>query len=148
MPEAVIISTARTPIGRARKGTLVNVDAFELASIALRGAVERSAIPVADIDDFVLAESYKGGGVIGRYVALEAGLDGVPGLAHNRHCASGLPAVATAAGSIRAGMDQVVFAGGTESLSTSPVTSKVGVAGELETWTSPPYPYTPEAPPI
>ena len=118
MTDAVIVAGARTPIGRAHKGSLLDVDAFELGKVAVGAAIDRSGIPAEDIDDIVLAESLQGGGVIARYVAVELGLDSVPGLADNRHCAAGLSAVQIAAGSIRAGMDRVVVAGGTESLSS------------------------------
>ena len=57
MTEAVIVAAARTPIGRAHKGSLVDVDAFRLAEIAVGEAVARSGIDAADIDDIVLAES-------------------------------------------------------------------------------------------
>jgi acetyl-CoA acetyltransferase family protein len=146
MSEAVIISTARTPIGRARKGTLAGLDAFQLAEVVLAASLERSGVPVADIDDLVLAEAFQGGGVIARNVAVRQGLTGVAGLAHNRHCASGLAAVATAAASIRAGMDTVVLAGGTESLSTAPATSRRNAEGTYVPWMSEPHPGTPEAP--
>jgi acetyl-CoA acetyltransferase len=114
MTEAFIVSTARTPIGRARKGTLVNVDAFALAEVALQAAWERSGVDLSDVDDLVLAESMQGGGVIGRNVAVRLGMTSVPGMATNRHCASGLTAVAAAAAGIKAGMERVVLAGGTE----------------------------------
>src|SRR4051812_21882568 len=106
MTEAVIVAGARTPIGRAHKSSLVDVDAFELAEIAVGAAIERSGVPTADIDDMVVAESLQGGGVIARNVALRLGLAHVPGLADNRHCAAGLSAVQIAAGTIRSGMDR------------------------------------------
>lgn len=147
MTDAVIVATARTPIGRARKGSLVNVDAFELARIAVGAAVERSGIPAGDLDDIVVGESLQGGGVIARNIAVRLGLTSVPGLADNRHCAAGLGAVQIAASAIRAGMDRVVVAGGTESLSTSPQTFKpAGPGGELAPWMSPSHPETPDAP--
>jgi acetyl-CoA C-acetyltransferase len=146
MSEAVIIATARTPIGRARKGTLAGMDAFQLAEVVLAASLERSGVPAADIDDLILAEAYQGGGVIARNVAVRQGLTGVPGLAHNRHCASGLAAVTTAAASIRAGMDKVVLAGGTESLSTAPSSVKRDAEGNYGPWMSEPNPSTPEAP--
>jgi acetyl-CoA C-acetyltransferase len=149
MTEAVIVAAARTPIGRARKGSLVGVDAFELAHVAVGAAVERSGIPAADIDDVVVAESLQGGGVIARYVAVELGLTGVPGLADNRHCAAGLSAIQIGAGSIKAGMDRVVVAGGTESLSTSPSSFKsTGLGADPGPWMSPSHPATPDAPPF
>jgi acetyl-CoA C-acetyltransferase len=147
VPEAVIVAAARTPIGRARKGSLASTDAFELAEVAVRAAVDRSGIPADDIDDVVVAESLQGGGVIARHTALKLGMPQVPGLANNRHCAAGLGAVQIAAGSIRAGMDQVVVAGGTESLSTNPKTTKVPPGGgDPVFWMSPSHPETPDAP--
>ena len=95
----------------------------------------------------MLGESLYGGGDIARYAAIEAGLDHVPGLAHNRHCASGLAAVTTAAASIRAGMDHVVVAGGAQSSSTSPrSTRRVPGTDDWSDWMSPTHPDTPEAP--
>ncbi len=148
MTEAVIVAAARTPIGRARKGSLVDVDAFALAKVVLGETIARSGIPTAEIDDVVMAESLQGGGVIARYVALELGLTDVPGLANNRHCAAGLGAVQIAAGSIRAGMDQVVVAGGTESLSSSPrsIKSIPASAMDPQPWMSPSHPEQANAP--
>jgi len=148
MSEAVIIATARTPIGRARKGTLVGMDAFQLAEVVLAASLERSGIPVEDIDDLIVAESLQGGGVIARNVAVRLGITAVPGLAQNRHCAAGLSAVATAAAGIRAGMDKVVLAGGTESLSTTPGSVKRDAEGKYGPWMSASHPATPEAPPF
>ncbi|ROO84975.1 acetyl-CoA C-acetyltransferase [Actinocorallia herbida] len=148
MPEAVIVAAARTAIGKAHKGSLVDVDAFALARAAVVAAVERSGVPVDAIDDLVLAESLQGGGVIARHVAVEAGMHQVPGLADNRHCAAGLSALQIAAGSIRAGMDRVVVAGGTESLSSMPqgLKSVPASARDYKPWMSPSHPATPEAP--
>jgi acetyl-CoA acetyltransferase family protein len=145
--DAVIVATARTPIGRARKGSLRDIDAFKLAQIAVGGVIERSGIPASDIDDIVLAESLQGGGVIARHTAVELGLISVPGLANNRHCAAGLSAVSIAAASIRAGMEDVVVAGGTESLSTSPSSYKrLAPGADPSPWMSPSHPATPDAP--
>jgi acetyl-CoA C-acetyltransferase len=146
MNEAVIVATARTPIGRARKGTLAGVDAFQLAEVVLAASLKRSGVPAADIDDLIVAESFQGGGVIARNVAVRQGITSVPGLAQNRHCASGLSAVATAAAGIRAGMDNVVLAGGTESLSTAPATMKRDAEGKYGPWMSEPHPGSPAAP--
>ena len=146
MTDAVIVSAARTPIGRARKGSLIGVDAFQLAEVAVGAALERSGVSSADVDDLVLAESFQGGGVIGRNVAVRLGLESVPAVAVNRHCASGLSAVANAAASIRSGMDHLVLAGGTESMSTQPMTTKPGPDGTPSWWMSEPNPSTPEAP--
>lgn len=120
MGDAVVVSTARTPIATSFKGSLRDVGADQLATTVVAEAVRRSGLPADLLDDVVLGESRWGGGDLARYAAVAAGLDGVPGLAHNRHCASSLAAVATAASSIRAGMDRAVVAGGVESKSTAP----------------------------
>jgi acetyl-CoA acetyltransferase family protein len=146
MVEAVIVAAARTPIGRARKGSLTGIDAFQLAEIAVSAAFERSGIPDQDVDDIVVAESLQGGGVIARHTAVRLGLINVPGLADNRHCAAGLSAVAIAASGIRSGMDSVVIAGGTESLSTAPSVSRRSPRHEPQPWMSPSHPDTAEAP--
>jgi len=148
MPEAVIVSAARTPIGRAHKGSLADVDAFELAKVAVGAAIDRSGIPAGELDDIVVAETLQGGGVIARNIAVQMGLTDVPGLADNRHCAAGLSAVQIAAGSIRAGMDRVVVAGGTESLSSMPrvLKSTPASAHDFRPWMSPSHPETPDAP--
>jgi acetyl-CoA acetyltransferase family protein len=146
--EAVIVAAARTPIGTARKGSLSALTAFDLGRLAVEAAVKRAGIPTEDLDDIVLGEVLQGGGDIARYVAIELGLTDVPGMAHNRHCASGMAAVQTAAANIRAGMDRVVVAGGTESISQSPqVFRKLpGPYGGVQQWLSPSHPETPDAP--
>jgi len=147
MPDAVIVAAARTPIGTARKGTLVDVSAFDLAKYAVAEALKRSGIPSNDVDDLALGESLQGGGDIARYAAVELGLTEIPGVALNRHCASGMASVQGAAASIMAGMDQVVIAGGSESLSTSPMSMKRKMGtDDYEQWMSPSHPATPDAP--
>ncbi|MGC5255539.1 thiolase family protein [Gordonia sp. DT218] len=144
MPEAVIVSARRTPIGTAFKGTLRDTDAFDLAEHTVSAVVED--LGSAPVDDVILGEGLYGGGVIARHAAITAGLVDVPGLAVNRHCAAGLAAVQTAAGSIRAGMDTLILAGGVNSQSTSPK-SKFRVGEEwIEPWMSPTHPNQPDAP--
>jgi acetyl-CoA acetyltransferase family protein len=147
MKSPVIVEALRTPIGRARKGSLIGKDAFALAQVIVGAVVERAKVPTSEIDDLVLAESLQGGGVIGRHTAVTLGLDRVPGMATNRHCAASLGAVAAGAGSIAAGMDRVVLAGGTESLSTMPMCQKrLAPGAEPQLWMSPSHPETPDAP--
>lgn len=147
MRDAVIVAGARTAIGTAFKGTLVDVDAFELATTVVSEAVRRSGVDPGLVDDVVLGESLYGGGDVARYAALQAGMAHVPGLAQNRHCASSLATVQGAAASIRAGMDRVVVAGGVQSSSTSPrATRRVPGTDEWEDWMSPTHPDSPEAP--
>jgi acetyl-CoA C-acetyltransferase len=144
--EAVIVAAARTPIGRARKGSLVDVDAFRLAEVAVGEAVSRSGIDTTEIEDIVLGESLYGGGDIARHTAVVLGLDNVAGIADNRHCASGLSAVQLAAGSIKSDMDTVVVAGGTQSSSSAPQSWMAQPGGEPQMWMSPSHPDTPDAP--
>jgi acetyl-CoA C-acetyltransferase len=151
MADAWIVSTARTAIGTAFKGSLVDVDPVDLATPVVAAAVERSGLDPALVDDVVLSESRQGGGDTARHVAIRAGLVHAPGLAHNRHCAGGLAAIATAAGSVMAGMDRVVVAGGVQSASTSPrmqrrVLGTPLTGADWDDWAPPSHPETPDAP--
>ncbi|WP_068164665.1 thiolase family protein [Rhodococcus phenolicus] len=143
MPEAVIVSALRTPIGTAVKGTLRDTTAFDLAHHIV--AETAKDLDAAAIDDVILGEGLYGGGVIARHAALTAGLTSVPGLAHNRHCAAGLAAVQTAAAGIRAGMDKLVIAGGVNSASTSP-RALMRQGEEWVPWMSPSHVDRPDAP--
>ena len=147
MPDAVIVSMARTAVATSFKGSLLDVDALELGTLAVAEAVRRSGIAPELVDDVVLGEILYGGGDIARYAAIEAGLVNAPGVAQNRHSASGLSAIQSAAASIRSGMDNVVVAGGAHSSSTSPRTSRrVLGADDWEEWNSPSHRETPDAP--
>ena len=121
---AAIVAAARTPIGTARKGTLANMPAIELAKPVVAAVVDRSGLDAAEFDDLVLAESLQGGGDSARYIAVDLGLTEIPGLAVNRQCASSLSAIAVGAGQIAAGMSRAILAGGMESLSTGPILQK------------------------
>ena len=147
MPEAVIVSALRTPIGTAMKGTLRDTDAYQLADhvVGATAAELDAGVERSDIDDLILGEGLYGGGVVARHAAITAGLTSVPGLAVNRHCAAGLAAVQGAAASIRAGMDRLVIAGGVNSASTSP-RFKRRAGEELVDWFPPTHPDRPEAP--
>ncbi|MEV2218588.1 thiolase family protein [Nocardia vinacea] len=145
MPEAVIVSALRAPIGTARKGTLRDTNAFDLAKHVVAAAAE--GLDPARIDDVVLGEGRYGGGVLARHAAITAGLTNVAGLAHNRHCAAGMAAVQTAAAGIRAGMDELVIAGGVNSESTAPrVRFRVGADEWIDPWVAPSHPDRPDAP--
>ncbi|ADP83443.1 thiolase family protein [Pseudofrankia inefficax] len=148
MSEAVIVATARTAIGTAYKGSLTEVSAFELGTRAVAEALDRSGVDPSLVDDVVLGESLYGGGDIARYAAVNAGIPQVPGVAHNRHCASGLAAVQSAAASIRSGMDRVVIAGGVQSASTKPRVRWrfPGTDDWDEDWLAYSHPETPQAP--
>lgn len=120
MREAVIVSTARTGIGRAYRGSLNNTKSPSLAGHVIAHAVSRAGIDAAEVEDVVLGTVLgigTAGMNLGRNAALAAGLPAtVPGQTMDRQCASGLMAVATAAKQIMVdGMD-VVVAGGHENI--------------------------------
>jgi acetyl-CoA C-acetyltransferase len=148
VPKPVIVSAYRTPIGTAFKGTLAGTSAMALARTIVEETIRRSGIPGSAFDDIVLGESMYGGGVLARHAAVEAGLLHIPGVAVNRHCATSLTAVSMAAGSIVAGMDGIVLAGGVNSTSTAPQAKwRAQPGGEwTEGWMSPSHPDTAEAP--
>ena len=125
MPEAVIVSAVRTPVGRAPKGALSTVRPDDLAAIALNGALDRApGLSKAEVDDVILGCAQpegESGWNMARMVALRAGLPvEVPGMTVNRLCASGLEAIAQADLRVRAGGNQVVIAGGAETMSMLP----------------------------
>ena len=125
MPEAVIVSSVRTPVGRAPKGALSTTRPDDLAALAVSGALERvSALDKAEIDDVILGCAQPEGEQawdIARWAILRAGLPvEIPGATVNRLCSSGLEAIAIADQRIRAGGDRVVVAGGVESMSMLP----------------------------
>ena len=120
MREAVIVSTARTGIGRAYRGSLNNTKSPSLAGHVIAHAVSRAGIDAAEVEDVVLGTVLgigTAGMNLGRNAALAAGLPAtVPGQTMDRQCASGLMAIATAAKQIMVdGMD-VVVAGGHENI--------------------------------
>jgi acetyl-CoA acyltransferase len=126
MPEAVIVSAVRTPVGRAPKGALSTTRPDDLAAIALSGALDRvPALERAEIDDVILGCAQpegEQGWNIARFAALRAQLPvEIPGVTVNRLCSSGLEAIALADLRIRAGGDRVVVAGGAESMSLLPM---------------------------
>ena len=125
MPEAVIVSAVRTPVGRAPKGALSTVRPDDLAAIALNGALDRvPGLSKAEVDDVILGCAQpegEAGWNLARMVALRAGLPvEVPGVTVNRLCASGLEAIAQADFRVRAGGNRVVVAGGAETMSMLP----------------------------
>jgi acetyl-CoA C-acetyltransferase len=149
MPKPVIVSAARTAIGRSFKGSLVNTPAEVLATTVLAETVRRAGIDPAAVDDVIFAESHYGGGDLARYAAVASGMTEVPGQAVNRHCAGSLTAVGNGAAQIGSGMERVVVAGGVQSLSTGPL-MKWRIPGPTlefeERWMPPSHPETPDAP--
>ena len=121
MTEAVIVSTARTPIGRAYRGAFNDTSAQALGGHAVAAAMARAGLDPAEVDDVVfgaaLPEGMQGYD-FGRQVALRAGLPtSVPGMTIDRQCASGLMAIATAAKQIVVDGQRVAVGGGAESIS-------------------------------
>jgi len=121
MRNAVIVSTARTPIGRAYRGAFNNTASTALAAHAIEHAVARAGVDPALIEDCVFGTALQQGvqgGNIGRRAALRAGLPvTVAGMSLDRQCASGLMAIGMASKQVALdGMD-VVIGGGVESVS-------------------------------
>ena len=136
MPEAVIVSAARTPIGRAFRGAFNQTHGATLAGHVVRHAAERAHVDPAEIEDVIIGVGMPEGATghnLGRNAALRAGFpDRVPGTTINRYCASGLQAIATAAGRIIADGAQVIVAGGCESVSM--VQNDLHMNGFTEEW--------------
>jgi acetyl-CoA acyltransferase len=126
MREVVIVSSVRTPVGRAFKGTLRATRPDELAAVAIKGALERvPQLDAKEIEDVILGcampEAEQGMNVA-RIASLRAGLPvEVSAMTINRFCSSGLQAIAMAAERILAGGADVIVAGGTESMSMIPM---------------------------
>jgi acetyl-CoA acyltransferase len=125
MPEAVLVSAVRTPVGRAPRGALSNTRPDDLAAVALTGALDRvPALDKAEVGEVILGcaqpEGEQGWNVA-RFAALRAGLPvEVAGLTVNRLCASGLEAIALGDLRVRSGQSRVAVAGGVESMSLLP----------------------------
>jgi acetyl-CoA C-acetyltransferase len=121
MREAVIVSTARTPIGKAYRGAFNNLDAPTMAAQAIKEAVRRAKIDPAEVDDVVMGAAMQQGSTgynVGRACAIAAGLPvTVSGMSVDRQCASGLMAIATAAKQVVADGMPIVVGGGLESIS-------------------------------
>ena len=119
---AVIVSAARTPIGKFL-GALSALSAPELGAFAIKAAIERSDVPMSDIDEVIMGNVVQGG--VGQAPARQAMLKaGVPATVSavtvNKVCGSGLKAVMLAAQAIKAGDARVIVAGGMESMSNAP----------------------------
>ena len=121
MREAVIVSTARTPIGKAYRGAFNDTQAQALGGHAIKHAVERAKVDPESIQDVIMGAALQQGstsGNVARQCALRAGLPtSVAGMTMDRQCASGLMAIATAAKEIVVDNMDVAVAGGLESIS-------------------------------
>ncbi|MEJ2442829.1 MAG: acetyl-CoA C-acyltransferase [Exilibacterium sp.] len=136
MREAVIVSTARTPIGKAYRGALNNIKSPTLAAHAIKHAVERANIEGAEVEDVVLGSvlcAGTAGNNIARNAALAAGLPFTASAqTMDRQCASGLMAVATAAKQVMIDGMNVVVAGGQENISAVQTPYGEWVANEID----------------
>jgi acetyl-CoA acyltransferase len=126
MQEAVIVSSVRTAVGKAPRGSLVNARPDDLAATAIEGAFSRvPQLDRSEVDDVILGCAHpeaEQGMNVARIASLRAGLPvEVSAMTVNRFCASGLQAIAQAADRIRGGGASVVVAGGTESMSMIPM---------------------------
>ena len=121
MREAVIVSTARTPIGKAYRGAFNDTQAQELAGHAIKHAVERAGLEGGEVEDVILGAALQQGSQgsnVARQAALRAGLPTtVPGMSIDRQCSSGLMGIATAAKQILFDDQEIVVGGGVESVS-------------------------------
>ena len=121
MKEAVIVSTARTPIGKAYRGAFNNIEAPSLAAHAVSAAVSRAGVDAGEVDDCIFGVAMQQGTTgtnVARQIALRSGLStSVAGMTIDRQCSSGLMAVATAAKQIVHDGVPVAVAGGMESIS-------------------------------
>ena len=121
MNDAVIVSTARTPIGKAYRGAFNDTQAQALAAHAISHAVERAGIAGEEIGDVVLGAALQQGSThmnVARQAAIRAGLPtSVPGMTVDRQCSSGLMALSIISGQVRHGEIAIGVAGGVESIS-------------------------------
>jgi len=120
-PDAVIVATARSPIGRAGKGSLVSIRPDDLsAQIVLALLAKVPDVPASDIEDLLMGCGQPAGEAgfnVARIVALLAGLDDVPGVTVNRYCSSSLQTIRMAAHAIKAGEGDCFIAAGVETVS-------------------------------
>ncbi len=127
MREAVIVSAARTAIGKAPRGKLRTMRPEDMAATAVDAALARApGLKPTDVEDVIIGCAFPEGeqGLnVSRIIALRAGLPyTVPGMTINRFCSSGLQSIALAAQQIRAGWGEIILAGGVESMSMVPMT--------------------------
>ena len=157
MTEAVIVATARSPIGRANKGSLVDLRPDDMSAQIVRALMAKvPQVQPSDVEDFMLGigqPAGEGGFNIARVVAILAGLDDVPGVTVNRYCSSSLQTIRMAAHAIKAGEGDCFIAAGVETVSryasgasdTAPNAifkpsgerTKARAAGGQPTWTPP-----------
>jgi acetyl-CoA C-acetyltransferase len=121
MPEAVIVATARTPIGRANKGSLIDCRPDDLSADIVKAALAKvPGLDPAEVEDVLWGcgqPAGESGYNVARVVAILAGIEQVPGVTVNRYCSSSLQTIRMAAHAIKAGEGDVFVAGGVETVS-------------------------------
>src|SRR5512135_1749188 len=125
--DAVIVAAARTPVGRAKRGSLTTVRPDEMAALVIKDLLRRaSAIDPIEIEDVIFGCAFPEGeqGLnMARMIALRAGLPvSVPAETINRYCSSGVQSIAHAAYAIQSGQIEIAIAGGAESMTMIPMT--------------------------
>ena len=129
MREAVIVAGARTPVGKAKKGTLANVRPDDLGAIVVKETLKRAGNYEGNIDDLIIGcampEAEQGLNVARNIGALAGLPDRVPAITINRYCSSGLQSIAYASERIMLGHSDTVIAGGVESMSLVPMMGHV-----------------------
>lgn len=129
MREAVIVAGARTPVGKAKKGTLANVRPDDLGALVVRETLKRAGNYEGNIDDLIIGcamPEAEQGLNMARNIGALAGLSHeVPGITINRYCSSGLQAIANASERIMLGHADTIIAGGAESMSLVPMMGHV-----------------------
>ncbi|GEN47047.1 acetyl-CoA C-acetyltransferase [Alkalibacillus haloalkaliphilus] len=129
MREAVIVSGARTPVGKANKGTLAHTRPDDLAALTVKETLKRANNYDGNVDDVIIGcamPEAEQGMNMARQIAGLAGLDNdVPGITINRYCSSGLQSIAYAAERIMLGYSDTIIAGGAESMSMIPMGGNV-----------------------
>ncbi len=136
MRDAVIVSTARTPLVKAARGAFNNTTAPTLGAYSVRAAVERAGLEGGEIDDVIMGAALQQGSAfpnVARLVALRAGLPvTVPGMSIDRQCSSGLMTIATAAKQVIVDRQDIVVAGGVESVSKVQMSGKLFIETDAE----------------
>ena len=119
MPEAVIVATARTPIGRAAKGSLVDARPDDMSGFIIKELLGKSGIDTGLVEDVIWGCAQPAGEAgynVGRVAGLLAGID-APGVTVNRYCSSSLQTIRMAAHAIKAGEGDIFIAAGVETVS-------------------------------
>ncbi len=121
MPEAVIVATARSPIGRANKGTLTTLRPDDMSAQIIRALMAKvPSVKASDVEDLIMGVGQPAGEAgfnVGRMVAILAGLDNVPGVTVNRYCSSSLQTIRMAAHAIKSGEGDCFISAGVEAVS-------------------------------